>query len=124
MSLLQSPDVKNGEVRGEAGGKSEEGNGVASPPSSLFSPKFSTGRLASATVDHSSLSAGIREERRARNFVRKRTRVSQPGRHSYAPLAVKPVLHSDITKLTTAKFPLVSSKSMTAGLGSLIISSK
>ena len=71
MSLLQSPDVKNGEVRGEAGGKSEEGNGVASPPSSLFFPKFSTGRLASATVDHSSLSAGIREERRASNFCQK-----------------------------------------------------
>ena len=81
---------------GRRQGKSEEGNGVASPLSSLFSP-IPAVRLTPATVDHSTLSAGIREGRRGAIFVRKRARVSQPGRHSYAPLAVKPVLQSDIT---------------------------
>ena len=71
MPLLQSLDVKNGEVRGEAGGKIEEGNGVASPPSSLFSPVFPTVRLTSTAIDHSSLSAGIMEERRGSNFCQK-----------------------------------------------------
>ena len=79
---------------GRRQGKSEEGNGVESPLSSLFS--FPAVRLTPATVDHSPLSAGIREERRGSNFCQKGARVSQPGRHSYAPLAVKPVLQSDI----------------------------
>ena len=82
---------------GRRQGKSEEGNGVESPLPSLFSPIFPAVRLTLATVDHSTLSAGIREERRGAIFVRKRASVSQPGQHSYAPLAVKPVLRSDIT---------------------------
>ena len=48
---------------GRRQGKSEEGNGVASPLSSLFSP-IPAVRLTPATVDHSTLSAGIREGRR------------------------------------------------------------
>ena len=84
-------------LRGRRRGKSEEGNGIASPLSSIFSPIFPAVRLTPATVDHSPLSSGIREERRGSIFVRKRARVSQPGRRSYAPLVVKPVLQSDIT---------------------------
>ena len=60
-----------GRLGGRRGVKSEEGNRVASTPSSLFSPIFPTLRLASAIVDHSSLSAGIREERRGNNFCLK-----------------------------------------------------
>ena len=52
-------------------GKSEEGNGVASPLSSLFSPIFPAVRLTPATVDHSTLLVGIREERRGSNFCQK-----------------------------------------------------
>ena len=82
---------------GRRQGKSEEGNGVASPLSSLFSP-IPAVRLTPATVDHSKLPAGIREGLvGGAIFVTKRARVSQPGRHSYAPLAVKPVPQSDIT---------------------------
>ena len=78
---------------GRRQGKSEKGNGVASPPSFLFSP-IPAVRLTPATVDHSTLSG---RDVGGAIFVRKRARVSQPGRHSYAPLAVKPVLQSDIT---------------------------
>ena len=56
-----------GRLRGRQRGKSE----VASPLSSLFSPIFPVVRLTSATVDHSTLSAGIREERRGSNFCQK-----------------------------------------------------
>ena len=58
--------------------KSEEGNGVASPLSSLFSPIFPAVRLTPATVDHSTLSVGIREEGRGSNFLSERG----PGFHS------------------------------------------
>ena len=56
---------------GRRRGKSEEGNRVASPLSSLFSPIFPAVRLTPATVDDSPLSAGIREERRGSNFCQK-----------------------------------------------------
>ena len=56
---------------GRRQGKSEEGNGVASPLSSLFSPIFPAVRLTPATVDHSTLSVGIREEGRESNFCQK-----------------------------------------------------
>ena len=68
-----------GRLRGRRQGKSEEGNGVASPLSSLFSPIFPVVRLTPATVDHSTLSAEIREERRGSNFVRKRTQLRSFG---------------------------------------------
>ena len=55
---------------GRRQGKSEEGNGVASPLSSLFSP-IPAVRLTPATVDHSTLSAGIREGRKGSNFCQK-----------------------------------------------------
>ena len=55
---------------GRRQGKSEEGNGVASPLSSLFSP-IPAVRLTPATVDHSTLSAGISEGRRGSNFCLK-----------------------------------------------------
>ena len=56
---------------GRRQGKGEEGNRVASPLSSLFSPIFPAVRLTPATVDHSTLSAGIREGRRGSNFCQK-----------------------------------------------------
>ena len=56
---------------GRRQGKSEEGNGVASPLSSLFSLIFPAVRLTPATVDHSTLLVGIREERRGSNFCQK-----------------------------------------------------
>ena len=58
-----------GRLVGRRHGKSEEGNGVESPVSSLFS--FPAVRLTPATVDHSPLSAGIREERRGSNSCQK-----------------------------------------------------
>ena len=60
-----------GRLRGRRRGKSEEGNGVASPLSSLFSPIFPVVRLTPASVDHSILSAGIREERSGSNLCQK-----------------------------------------------------
>ena len=60
-----------GRLGGRRRGKSEEGNGVASPLSSLFSPIFPAVRLTPATVHDSPLSAGIREERRGSNFCQK-----------------------------------------------------
>ena len=60
-----------GRLGGRRRGNSVEGNGVASPLSSLFSPIFPAVRLTSATVDDSPLSAGIREERRGSNFCQK-----------------------------------------------------
>ena len=60
-----------GRLRGRRRGKSEEGNGVASPLSSLFSPISPAVRLTPATFDHSTLSAGIREELRGSNFYQK-----------------------------------------------------
>ena len=62
---------------GRRQGKSEEGNGVASPLSSIFSP-IPAVRLTPATVDHSTLSAGIREGRRGGQFLSERG----PGFHS------------------------------------------
>ena len=56
---------------GRRQGKSEEENGVASPLSSLFFPIFPAVRLTPATVDHSTLSVGIREESRGSNFCQK-----------------------------------------------------
>ena len=60
-----------GRLGGRRRGKSEEGNGVASPLSSLFSPIFPAVRLTPASVVDSPLSAGIREERRGSNFCQK-----------------------------------------------------
>ena len=57
-----------GRLRGRRRGNSEEGNGVASPLSSVFSPILPVVRLTPATVDHRTLSAGIRVERRGSNF--------------------------------------------------------
>ena len=55
---------------GRRQGRGEEGNGVASPLSSLFS-LIPAVPLTPATVDHSTLSAEIWEARRGSNFCQK-----------------------------------------------------